>query len=627
MAAQNIHVNDYDREEQKYHLQIAGLIIIATFILIILRLIDLQLVEGRHFEKMSKGQKLRQVRILAVRGNISDRNGQPMAMMTQSYDLYLYADPSITAITDLSGSVAELLNVPKEEMAKKFEKRRRTANFQPTVLLENMNWSQIAALEENLTQLDCLEIIAVPRRIYPQGVVASQLLGYLGEVTGKEFDSDQKIYEPGDLVGRMGVEQGWEDILRGVNGKQEIVVDSTGRRNELFEKEFLLSSPKPPVPGKNIELTIDLDLQRATEQILGESAGAAVVMDVNTGEILALASTPGFDPNHMMVKLDPEEWKRLSEDPRRPFFDRPVQGEYPPGSVFKIVVAAAALEERIVGVGETFECRGVVELGANRDKYHCWNAEGHGYMDLYNSLVQSCDIYYYRIGELLGIEAIGKYAKNFGLGYLSKIGLPGEKAGLAPNPLWKRRFIGKTWYLGDTVITAIGQGYTLLTPLQVTRMMSVIANGGKLLKPTIIRRLLDNEGKVIEDFVPTVEVTQVVSPQACKIISRALIGVVYDTRGTAFQKFPGINVKVAAKTGTAQVISRTKKAEYMAKQGEIPWQYLDQAWITAFAPANNPKIAVTVLIEHGGSGSGAAAPLCAKIINQYITITNQQASK
>ncbi len=628
MAQRPVHVNDYDRESHQGRFRVVTIAISVAFVLLGLRLVDLQLVHGGRYERMSRAQKLRTIELKPIRGNVADRNGEPIAVTRQGFRLLLYGDLSESRVTDLAGSISELLEIPREEIERKFEERHKVPPFQPMVLLDNLSREQVAALEENLAHLDCLEVASVPKRHYPQGNSASHLIGYMGEVTGKELGREgNREYDPGDIIGRMGVEQAFEDILRGESGRQKVVVDSTGRRNELFERELNLPPPKKQKPGKNVELTVDMRLQRACEEALGESAGAAVVMNVNTGEILAMASNPGFHPNHMMGNLDPEEWRRLSSDRRKPFFYRPVQGEYPPGSVFKVVVAAAALGEDVVKPDDTVECKGVVRLGANRDAYHCWKDEGHGIVDFYRGLVESCDIYYYRLGELLGIEAIRNYAYKFGLGRVSGLGLRGEKSGLVPGPVWKRRSRGKSWYLGDTVITAIGQGYTLVTPLQVTRMMSVIANGGKLLEPQLVYRVLNRDGSVLRGFAPKVEVSSVVTPEVCRRVKEALVGVVHSPHGTGAGSLGALPVRVAGKTGTAQVISRSRKEMLEEKEGEVPWKYRDHAWFTAFAPVDEPVIAVTVLVEHGGGGSAAAAPVCGDIIRYYFRNLYKQARR
>jgi len=628
MAPRTVHVDDYDRETHRGRFRTVTIAISVAFFLLAVRLAVLQLVRGERYEKMSRAQKLRTVTLEPIRGDIYDRNGEPMAVTRQGFHLLLYGNPSESKVTDLAGSISELLEIPREKIELKFEKRRNIAPFQPMVLLENLTREQVAALEENLAHLGCLEVASVPERYYPRGESASHLIGYLGEVTGKELGREgNEEYAPGDLIGRMGVEQAFEDLLRGKNGRQKVVVDSTGRRNELFEHELNLPPPQKQQPGKNIELTVDLRLQRACEKALGASAGAAVVMNVYTGEILAMASTPGFNPNHVMSGLDAQEWKQLSSDPRRPFFYRPVQGEYPPGSVFKVVVAAAALQEGVIKPDDTVECKGVVQLGANRDEYHCWKDEGHGTVDFYRGLVESCDIYYYRLGELLGIDKIRDYAYRFGLGRVSGLGLPGEKSGLVPGPVWKRRSRGKSWYLGDTVITAIGQGYTLVTPLQVTLMMSVIANGGKLMEPQLVYRVLNRDGSVLRGFAPKVDVPDVVSPDVCRRVKEALVGVVHDPHGTGAGSMGTLPVRVAGKTGTAQVISRSRKEMFMEREGEVPWKYRDHAWFTAFAPADDPEIAVTVLVEHGGGGSAAAAPVCGEIIRYYFHNLYKQARR
>lgn len=614
-----IHIDDYNRDVNQARFRVVLVIVLIIFSMLVIRLAFLQIFQGRRYEKMSRAQKLRELTLPPVRGNILDRNGHPLAATRDAFRLLLYADPSLKEVSDLSGTISELLNIPKEEVEKRFALRKQTALFQPTTLLANISRDDVAAIEENLTGLGGLEVEQISKRVYPQGNTSAQLIGYIGEVSGKDLDPiSNKEYRPGDLTGRMGIEEAWEETLRGINGAQQVVVDSTGRRNELFERELRLPDPAPPTPGNNIELTIDLDLQRAAEQALGDNAGAAVVMDVQSGELLALASTPGFDPNHMVSEMDTSEWQELVNDPRHPFHNRPIQGEYPPASVYKIVVAAAALEEGVVRPEDTFRCDGVVEIGTNQDKYHCWKPGGHGVVDAYRGIAESCDVYFYRVGERLGIDTLQKYSVKFGLGYPPGLDLPGEKSGLVPDPLWKQRRIGKPWYLGDTVITAIGQGYTLVTPLQAARIVSVIASGGQLVRPRIVRRILTRDGKVVREFVKQVEITQVISPEVCKILTRAMVGVVNDPHGTGYN-FLGYNgVQVAGKTGTAQVIARSRKESFLNLQGEIPWEYRDHSWFVGFAPASNPRIAVSVLVEHGGPGSSVAEPICGRIIKHYM---------
>lgn len=622
-----IHVDDFDK--QSYFLRFRLYLLIAGIIfgLLIFRLAELQLVDGHRYEKMSRAQKLREIALPAVRGDIIDREGRQLAITREAFRLVMYAHPSLKEISDLTGTIAELLGISKEEVEKKMPKRITATLFQPVPILENLSREDVAAIEENLAGVGGLEVELVYTRNYPQGKTASQLLGYLGEVTGKDLDPESDIdYEPGDLVGRMGIEEAWENALRGRSGKQQVVVDSTGRRNIAFEKELNLPPPELPAAGDTVELTIDLDLQHAAEEALGNNVGAVVVMDVNTGEILAMASSPGFDPNKQITPLNKEEWELISNDPKKPFINRAVQGEYPPGSIYKIVVAAAALSENIVRPDEVIRCDGVVEMGANKDRYHCWLTTGHGFVDIYRALAESCDVYFYRIGERLGIEKIRDYSYKFGLGNAPIIHLPNVKSGLIPDPLWKQRVIGKSWYLGDTVITAIGQGYTLMTPLQAARMVTVIGNGGKLIKPQLVRRLLKRDGSVIREFIPQVEVPNVVSSEICRIIMRGLYQVVNNPKGTGHGYLGYSPVEVAGKTGTAQVVSKKVKAKFFEEQGEIPWEFRDHAWFVALAPVSTPQIAVSVVVEHGGSGSSSAEPICGKVIKFYMENRYKQAS-
>lgn len=621
-----IHVDDFDKESYFFRFRLYLLIVAIVFGLLVFRLADLQLVEGQRYEKMSRAQKLREIALPAVRGDIVDRNGRQLAVTREAFRLVLYAHPSLKEISDLTGTIAELLGISKEEVEKRMPKRITATPFQPLPILENLSREDVAAIEENLAGVGGLEVELVYTRVYPQGRTASQLLGYLGEVTGKDLDPQSNPdYKPGDIVGRMGIEEALEDALRGRSGKQQVVVDSTGKRNFAFEKELNLPPPQLPETGDTVELTIDLDLQHAAEEALGNNVGAVVVMDVNTGEILAMASTPGFDPNHLISPLNMEEWELLSNDPKRPFMNRAVQGEYPPGSIYKIVVAAAGLSENVVRPEEVIRCDGVVEMGANKDRYHCWLTTGHGFVDVYRALAESCDVYFYRLGERLGIERIRDYSFKFGLGSTPVLHLPSVKSGLMPDPLWKQRVIGKPWYLGDTVITAIGQGYTLMTPLQAARMTAVVANGGKLIKPQLVRRILKRDGTVVREFVPQVEIPNVVSPEICRIIMRGLYQVVNNPKGTGFGYLGYSPSEVAGKTGTAQVVSKKVKAKFIEEQGEVPWEFRDHAWFVAVAPVSNPQIAVSVVVEHGGGGSTSAEPVCGKVIKFYMENRYKQA--
>ncbi|NMC75657.1 MAG: penicillin-binding protein 2, partial [Geobacteraceae bacterium] len=487
------------------------------------------------------------------------------------------------------------------ELRDKWEKGRKRNRYQPVILASGITRDQLEILEENRLFLPGLDVEMHPIREYPHGLLGSHLFGHLGEMSEQEMGSDRfKEYNPGDYVGKSGIERSWEKELHGADGGRQIEVDAMGR--------FLRTvSEKSPTTGNSLVLTIDLELQKQAEAAFGEQAGAAVAMDVTSGEILAFVSNPGFDPALFAGKLSPKQWNEYLADKRHPLENKALKGQYPPGSTFKIVTAIAGLEEGLIDDTTTVHCSGSYQFG-NR-AFGCWNRHGHGAVNLRKALRESCDVYFYRLGERLGVDTIARYAKMLGLGAPSGICLENEKGGLVPTSEWKVRRFGKKWVPGETLPVSIGQGYVLATPIQLAVMTATVANQGTLFRPHLVKKVVSPEGKVLREFLPEVIGRAAIRPESWKAVTRGLFAVVNEPGGTGGRARLS-EVKVAGKTGTSQVVKLRK--------GWSQYQYRDHALFVAFAPVEKPEIAVAVVVEHGEHGGSAAAPIAGKILRTYF---------
>jgi penicillin-binding protein 2 len=446
------------------------------------------------------------------------------------------------------------------------------------------------------------------------GELASHLLGTIGEVRRDQLASgDFAGYQQGEVVGQSGIEALVERDLRGRAGGRNVVMNVAGRVVEVLDEVA-------PVPGGSVTLTLDLDLQRAAEEAflpdaVGEPAkmGSAVAIDVRTGDVLAMVSKPSYDPNEFSGGVAADTWKRLTGDEWRPLQNRAISGMYPPGSTYKPLVAAAVLAENVASPHERVFCPGSFTFG-NR-AYRCWKKEGHGSVDMRDAIKKSCDVYFYTMGLRLGVDRIAHYAKAFGLGHLTGIPLPQEKAGLIPTSEWKQRRFGEKWMAGETVSISIGQGYDLATPLQMAVSYAALANGGTAPTPRLVLSRTDAEGRVTPEPPTTPSGRIQLTPEQIRILHDALMAVVEEPGGTGSRsRVPGVHV--GGKTGTAQAVG-LKHTEDMDEH-EIPIRYRDHAWFVAFAPVENPEIAVAALNEHGGHGGSAAAPIVGKILNRYF---------
>ena len=559
----------------------------------------------------SEQNRVRKISLADYRGEIKDRLGNVIVNVRPSFSLYVTpedADNLSESLEFLSG----LIEINKDKLRSDI---RRSPSFKNVLIKRDISRIEVAYIEENKMLLPGIRIKIEPIRSYAHKDFASHVLGYLGEVSKSELKiSKFSRYELGDMVGKNGLEKIYESHLRGKKGFKEVEVDVSGRELKVLRK----FSPKT---GNSLVLTLDSRVQSKLEtlmdEVLGENSveGSAVVMKVQSGEIIAMVSKPSFDPNSFATGISTKQWSGLVLDEKNPLQNRTIDGQYPPASTYKVVTAYAALAEKIIKPESTIFCPGHFRLG--KRNYRCWKKMGHGDMNLHDALVQSCDVYFYKLGHRLGINNLAKYATKLGLGELTGIVLKGEKSGLVPSKQWKKKFKNEPWYPGETISASIGQGYNLVTPLQSARMISTIASGGLLVRPYLVKRIEGYDGRLIQEFFPEVIKKIKIEPEVLRNIKEGLRGVVHEAHGTG-RRARLKNVIVAGKTGTAQVVAM-KDSEEIDPEEETPYSHRDHAWFIAFAPYENPEVAVSVIIEHGGHGGATAAPIAGGILKTYFS--------
>jgi penicillin-binding protein 2 len=580
-------------------------VVLISFGLLLGRTWQLQVLQGEHFMRLSEQNRLRSLRTKSLRGKILDRHGYVLADNRAAYTLM--AVPADLPPREQLLPLLRTLNIDLDPEA--LQPRRRVAALKPIPIQRDFPRNQVAYFAEHRMDFPGMFIEVEPLRTYPYGSLAAHVLGYLGEISESQLQQRKESgYYPGDLVGQAGLEQALEDVLRGEPGFRQVEVDALGRETQTI-------TAKPATPGMDLVLTLDLPLQQLAERLLEEHRGSIVALDPRNGQILVLASHPAFDPNAFVPRPSLATWRALSTDPRFPLHNRATQGQYPPGSVFKIVTALAALADGVVTPQTTVCCPGYYEYGEHT--FRDWRPSGHGCVQLRTALAQSCDVYFYHVGQLLGIDRIAHYAQAFGLGQPTGFAVGLEKNGLIPSSAWKRRVRGQPWYAGETLSVAIGQGYTITTPLQIANMIATLANGGTLYKPSIVlRQELVLSPTPIE--TPPVIVHQLrVPPQYLAAVQQGLWSVVNDPKGTGkLAHHP--QIAIAGKTGTAQVVQLPEHDASPQRQAFLPEHYRHHAWFAAYAPYEAPRIAVVVMIEHAGKGGSQFAGYAKTLIEAYL---------
>lgn len=585
-------------------------VIVVVFAALLVRTAHLQIVNGSYYRSLSENNRVRVQPVSAPRGKIYDRQGRLLVSNRPAFNLVAVKEDA----SDLDQTLKEInrrISVDGGALQKRME---RVPPFRPVLVSRDIDRNSLAFVAEHKLELPGFRIVVEPLREYEYGDLAAHLLGYLGEINETQLAASRgKGYQVGDLTGQYGLERQYETFLRGRAGTRQVEVDALGR-------EILQLEGKQPEPGYDLLLTIDMDLQRLAELLMAERNGVIIAMDPKTGDILAFVSRPAFDPNLFASGISEKDWKRLAESPSHPLQNRAIQGQYPPGSIFKIVVAAAALEERVIKPEETVLCTGKHEFGDR--VYRDWKPEGHGVVDLHKALVESCDVYFYQLGHAVGIDRLAAYAQGFGLGSPTGIGLEHEKGGLVPSREWKIEARGEEWQPGETLSAAIGQGFNLVTPTQVAVMISAVANGGTLVKPHLVRKILGQGGEVIYEAEREVTGALPTSPRTLRLIREALKGVVNERSGTgAGARLE--DVVVAGKTGTAQVIRQSADQDSEASQQKLPKHLRDHAWFVAFAPYEEPSIAIVVFIENAGRGGAHYAGVAKRLIRAHLGLDKQ----
>lgn len=601
-------------KEQRYVRELAqprqrtvplAVVVTVLFLLLLMRLWYLQIIKVDEYRALSENNRLRFLPVAASRGALMDRNGTVLINNRPSFSVSIIPQ-EVKDVDGMLDRLASLLKLDRADMAERWEKTKGRARYYPVVVATNISRDQVEILEENRLWLPGVDISMKPIREYAFKNSAAHLFGYIAEISDKELDDKAYVdYNPGDYVGKNGIEKAWEHELHGNDGGRQLEVDSRGRVLRVLVENS-------PTVGNSLVLTIDSRLQREAEAAFGSQAGAAVVMNVNNGEVLAFVSSPTFDPSLFAGRIPLDIWKSYLEDKRHPLENKALSGQYPPGSTFKMITALAGLEAGVIDENTSIRDPGYYELGNH--KFRDWKAGGHGIVNLRKSLKESCDTFYYMLGEKLGVDRIAAMAERFQLGHDLGIGLQGEKKGLIPTVAWKLKRFGKRWFPGETLPVAIGQGYVLMTPIQLASMIATVANEGTVYRPHLVKRVVDPDGKTIQEFSPEVVATTGISPSLFKKVKQGLFAVVNDPGGT------GANarlwdVKVAGKTGTSQVV---KLGEDRKKS--LSYQHKDHGLFVAFAPFDKPEVAVAVVVEHGGGGGAVAAPIARNILRSYFDL-------
>lgn len=596
-------------EAVRKRIKIFTILVIVCFLCLWMRVWYLQIVKSQYFRGMSENNRIRLVSLPGYRGLIKDRNGEILVDIRPSFNLYIIPE-EVKNLPQTLALLSQAVDFDKEKVQRNI---RRTQFFHNVLIKADISREEVAFVEENKLRLPGVHLEVEPLRNYVYGDLASHTLGYLGEISkGTLKKASYSGYKQGDMVGKDGLENIYEFSLRGQKGYKEVEVDVSGRELKVLRQ-------LPPKSGNHLILTLDARIQQVVEQLMTGTPenpinGSVVVMKAQTGEILAITSKPSFDANLFASGISKKEWQKLILDGMHPLQNRAIDGQYPPGSTYKIITAFAGLEEKVITPESTIFCPGSFRLG--KGKYRCWKKRGHGKMNIYQALVQSCDVFFYTVGNRLGIDRLARYARELGLGDYTRINLTGEKPGLVPTSQWKESVKGEPWLLGETISAAIGQGYNLITPLQQANMMAAVANGGMLLKPFLVKRIEDPDGNLVKEFFPQIIRKVDLQPETLDLIRRALRGVVNEPRGTGYRARLK-NVVVAGKTGTAQVVGMPKGDENIEEK-EVPYQFRDHAWFIAFAPFEKTEIVISVIVEHGGHGGATAAPIAKKIVQAYF---------
>ena len=608
-------LKDHWREQRMFLGRViaAGVIITLLAGLVVYRLVDLQVVHFEHFSRLSQGNRVRLEAIPPVRGLLFDRQGAPLAENQPVYQLELIPEQ----VRDIEATLAGLLElglVREEDLPRIRNQVRSQRRFEPAILRARLSDDEAALFAVNRPRFTGVDIQARLARRYPVGAVAAHAVGYVGAISEADLQRlDTANYAGTAQTGKLGAERAWEDLLHGTAGFRQLLVNAQGRTLQELERS-------DAAPGRNVYLTLDLELQALAEGLLGDRRGAVVALDPRNGHVLALASMPAFDPNLFSTGISVPRYRALQEDRDQPLFNRALRGQYPPGSTIKPIVGLAGLHYGTTTPRDTTYCPGWFSLPNHSHRYRDWKREGHGTVNLEEAVAQSCDVYFYRLAVALGIDRMHEFLSLFGLGEKTGIDIPGEQPGLLPSRDWKRsafrRPQDQAWFPGETVITGIGQGYMLATPLQLAQATAILANRGAGFQPTLVAAVEDPLTGKRESLPPRPLPPLQLSPAHVEEAIDSMVAVMHGARGTARASAQGSRWTLAGKTGTAQVVGIAQGEEY--DEDKVDERHRPHALFVAFAPAENPRIVISVLVENGASGSGAAAPVARALFDNWL---------
>lgn len=585
------------------------------------RMYYLQVVEAERYATLAEDNRINLRLLPPPRGRIVDRYGVPVAVNQQNYRVVLVREQARDVKQTLD-MLSEVIRLPEAEFARILREAEHKRAFVPVSVRDYLSWEEVSRIEVNAPDLPGVNIEVGQTRNYPFAESMTHVLGYVSSVNEREQTGDPLLELPGFRIGKQGAEKQYDLQLRGAAGSSHLEVNALGRIIREIRRE-------EGKPGRDLVLTLDSALQAFTHQRLkGERSASAVVLDVRNGDVLALASSPGYDPNIFNTGLTQKTWNSLAHNPLSPLTNKAIAGQYAPGSTFKMMVALAGLEAGISPEATNY-CPGFMRLG--RGRFHCWKRQGHGRVNMYGGIKHSCDVYFYDLARKIGIDRIAEMANRFGLGAPVEIDLPGERGGTIPTRAWKRATFGEAWQGGETLVSAIGQGFVLATPLQLAVMAARIANGGYAVQPRLTRLLTPGveQAEAAQNPVPGAEgpaaagaatfASLNISKAHMRVIHKAMDMVTNDKRGTAYRaRIKDEGWEMAGKTGTSQVrrITMAERAAGITKNEDLPWRRRDHALFVCFAPVDNPRYACAVVVEHGGGGSKVAAPIARDILTE-----------
>ena len=605
-----MQLKDHLREELTFSSRavIAGLLVLLALAALVMRLVQLQVIEHDHFTTLSKDNRVKLVPLPPTRGLIYDRNGLLLAQNRPAYSLEMVPE-QVKDIDATLKQLAEVIEIDEDDLERFHKLKRRKRRFDSVPIRTNISIEEAAAFAVHRHRFPGLDIKAQLLRHYPYPQETAHVLGYVGRISKRDLQNiDGSNYAGTSHIGKTGVEKSYEEVLHGAVGVQRVEVNSVGRVARILEHN-------PPVPGQDLHLYLDIHLQQIALQALGKHNGAVVAIDPNTGGVLALVSKPGYDPNLFVEGISSKNYKALQDNRDQPLYDRALRGEYPPGSTIKPFIGLAGLETGHIEFDSTVFCPGFFQLPGHSHKYRDWKKWGHGTMDLDSAITQSCDVFYYKLAHEMGVDELSGYLDHFGFGKKTGIDLVGERRGILPSREWKRANRRQPWYPGETVIMGIGQGYFLTTPLQLAAATAALANGGTYHSPRLVDYTQTRGEEQRSPVAPADTAIPIARSEHWDDVHQAMLHVTEGLHGTA-KRIRNKHYRIAGKTGTAQVFSVAQDAEY--DEEEIDFYKRDHALFVTYAPADDPQIAIAVVVEHGGHGGSTAAPIARKIMDAYL---------